>query len=373
MTPEPCPYCGTRCHADWCDVGVPGALRQVGPFHCDACGASEIGANDKERQLSAKEQRTGWYGPGSEPANVIAGRIVSHQEMLSVYRAEFTGNPAYQVPGAVDEWWEQVRAEVDRRFWKAFKDLTGISGAARFVLDDNVDVLVSRVKAALPQLLGAIEHARPPYPICWLESHSIGPTGVRHQNGYLVEATGGGALNIRLASRVRPGAVMAGYTVPSDMEIIMANGVARISDTGLHYRRDPSPLPPGVIDIDASATLAMAAGHTLVFFLLLNARNRVVQVTDGPDFTRLNRSRAKSGKAPLLSSKIIKLDLSRPIVQALRRGTSTNPRDLAAHVVRGHFKVRKSGVFWWSPFVRGGDKAKGDKPLPTYEVTASEA
>lgn len=27
-----------------------------------------------------------------------------------------------------------------------------------------------------------------------------------------------------------------------------------------------------------------------------------------------------------------------------------------AHLVRGHFKVRKSGVFWWMPFVRGNQK-----------------
>lgn len=27
--------------------------------------------------------------------------------------------------------------------------------------------------------------------------------------------------------------------------------------------------------------------------------------------------------------------------------------DLAAHYVRGHFKVRQSGVYWWGPFVRG--------------------
>jgi hypothetical protein len=33
--------------------------------------------------------------------------------------------------------------------------------------------------------------------------------------------------------------------------------------------------------------------------------------------------------------------------------------DVAAHYVRGHFKNRQSGLYWWNPFVRGkGDPAK---------------
>lgn len=109
---ELCRYCKTECRADWCDVGVPGAMQQVGPFHCEACGASQIGPYDKARPLSEDEKRTGWYAPGSEPgssANVIGGRVVSHEEMRDAYRAEFAGNPAYDDPGVVDEWWERIR------------------------------------------------------------------------------------------------------------------------------------------------------------------------------------------------------------------------------------------------------------------------
>jgi len=31
---------------------------------------------------------------------------------------------------------------------------------------------------------------------------------------------------------------------------------------------------------------------------------------------------------------------------------------MAAHYVRGHFKQRKSGVYWWSPFVRGSGEPR---------------
>jgi hypothetical protein len=34
-------------------------------------------------------------------------------------------------------------------------------------------------------------------------------------------------------------------------------------------------------------------------------------------------------------------------------GVVSRRTDLAAHYVRGHFKVRKSGVYWWNAFIRG--------------------
>lgn len=107
-----CPYCGTHCDADWVDVGI--GMQQCGPYHCEHCGASEIGAFDKERQLSEQEKKVGWYGPASEPgssANVIGGKIVSHRVMDAEYREQFAGNPDYLIPGAVEEW----RAEIRRK------------------------------------------------------------------------------------------------------------------------------------------------------------------------------------------------------------------------------------------------------------------
>lgn len=108
---EKCPYCGTRCDADFVDIGV--GYQQCGPYHCEACGASEIGPNDKDRPLSADEKRTGWYTPNSEPgwsANVIHGRIVSHQVMRGTYQDVFTGNPMWDDKDYVDGWWRDIRA-----------------------------------------------------------------------------------------------------------------------------------------------------------------------------------------------------------------------------------------------------------------------
>lgn len=39
-------------------------------------------------------------------------------------------------------------------------------------------------------------------------------------------------------------------------------------------------------------------------------------------------------------------------------GNITQRTDIAAHYVRGHFKQRKHGLYWWNPFVRGKGEAR---------------
>lgn len=112
-----CPYCGTVCRADFVDIGV--GYQQCGPYHCDQCGASEIGPYDAERNLTETEKSCGWYAPGAEPgssANVIGGRIVSHVQARNAYRQAFKGNPFYDVPGEVEQWWvDQRRARKETK------------------------------------------------------------------------------------------------------------------------------------------------------------------------------------------------------------------------------------------------------------------
>lgn len=109
---EPCPYCGAVCDADFVDIGV--GYQQCGPYRCLECEASEIGPYDEERELTPRERETGWYAPGRPPgssANVINGRVVSHQQMRETYRREFEGNPLWHDKAYVDEWWRKVRGE----------------------------------------------------------------------------------------------------------------------------------------------------------------------------------------------------------------------------------------------------------------------
>jgi len=109
---QPCPYCNHPTECDTVDVGV--GFVQCGPYHCDACGASEIGPNDEKRELTPDEKRTGWYAPGSPPgssANVIGGKIVSARVMNAAYRDRFYGNSEHAIPGVVEDWFAKVRKD----------------------------------------------------------------------------------------------------------------------------------------------------------------------------------------------------------------------------------------------------------------------
>lgn len=104
------PYCGAECRADFVDIGV--GMQQCGPYHCDGCGASQIGPYDEARELSLQERKTGWYAPDAEPgssANVIGGKIVGHKEAREAYQREFRGNPLWHDKEYVDAWWKKQR------------------------------------------------------------------------------------------------------------------------------------------------------------------------------------------------------------------------------------------------------------------------
>lgn len=83
--------------------------------------------------------------------------------------------------------------------------------------------------------------------------------------------------------------------------------------------------------------------------ILLNSRNVVYRETE--DLSRLNRARAKQRKAPLLPFTKTTIVLSR--VQSNRAGAGANEIERRRHLVMGHFKVRSTGVYWWSPHARG--------------------
>lgn len=73
------------------------------------------------------------------------------------------------------------------------------------------------------------------------------------------------------------------------------------------------------------------------------------------EFFSQTKKRKKQGfKLPLISYSRVKIRQS-PIIKYIG---SSDPSGIEtrAHLVRGHFKRRKSGMYWWSPFVRGNQK-----------------
>lgn len=98
---ERCPYCGALCCADFVDVGV--GMVQCGPFHCECCGASEIGIHDDPRPLTEAEEKYGWYGPDSDhgsSANVDEhGNHVRYFEADTLYREQLGVSARYDKHG----------------------------------------------------------------------------------------------------------------------------------------------------------------------------------------------------------------------------------------------------------------------------------
>jgi hypothetical protein len=85
---------------------------------------------------------------------------------------------------------------------------------------------------------------------------------------------------------------------------------------------------------------------------LLNTRN--VAQFSFVDKKSHNIKRAKQGKRPLFSHTTLKI---RPEIWMGHSGTGRGDhRDLRLHFVRGHFKHRKTGLFWWSMHARGHGK-----------------
>ena len=88
----------------------------------------------------------------------------------------------------------------------------------------------------------------------------------------------------------------------------------------------------------------------LSLLILLNSRN-VIEIGVESDMSKVNKARLKRGVQPLMSYREINLNMSR--VQKRRLGVGVNLKDLQKHIVSGHWKVRKHGVYWWNDFVRG--------------------
>ena len=87
--------------------------------------------------------------------------------------------------------------------------------------------------------------------------------------------------------------------------------------------------------------------------ILLNCRNAVsIDAEQAPE--RLNRSRVKKGKPPLRDRYVVRLKLTAGQRRVAEAGGAGGRERVRASIVVGHFKVRRTGIFWWSMHARGG-------------------
>ena len=104
------------------------------------------------------------------------------------------------------------------------------------------------------------------------------------------------------------------------------------------------------------------------FITLLNSKNCATQ--QPVSMAKLNKARAKrsGNKPPLLDYTTLTLTMSRTRARAAE-ASGLSHETMRQHLVRGHFKIRKTGIYWWHPFVRG-DASKPTVQRQRYEVEA---
>lgn len=101
---------------------------------------------------------------------------------------------------------------------------------------------------------------------------------------------------------------------------------------------------------------------------LINSRN-CVDVAEDTRRSKLARKRAARGRSPIVSYANVKIRLSRHDQQAIREGRISEA-EVRRHVVRGHFKVRRSGIYWWRAHFRGA-LSSGEVRRSGYDVEAA--
>lgn len=117
------------------------------------------------------------------------------------------------------------------------------------------------------------------------------------------------------------------------------------------YERDMGPIDPRHKLWQYSlGDITGEPGMLQCVIMLLNSRNMTASnAVPAPD--KLNKQRARNGKRPLLDYTTINIKLSRALSQ--RTGAPGERSASRIHVVAGHFKVRKSGIYWWNDHARG--------------------
>lgn len=107
------------------------------------------------------------------------------------------------------------------------------------------------------------------------------------------------------------------------------------------------------VDKEKLKNLILVQGYRLMDIIArLNSRN-ITQVTES-NLDRLNKNRAKKGKPSLLNYRTV--DLSKEVkraISSLKEGDGESGSLRRLHWVRGHFKIRKTGIFWWNPHLAG--------------------
>jgi hypothetical protein len=109
------------------------------------------------------------------------------------------------------------------------------------------------------------------------------------------------------------------------------------------------------IERHSLSTIALDVPVLLSFFLLLNTRTGLPQHPS--QLERLNKSRCRNGKGPLLDHIEVRAPFPSRYVFESNDSPSSGRRRPRLHHVRGHIVRRRNELFWRVPHLRGNAKA----------------
>lgn len=102
--------------------------------------------------------------------------------------------------------------------------------------------------------------------------------------------------------------------------------------------------------------------------ILLNCRNAVQRETvPAPD--KLNKKRVQKGRPPIREFVTVKVHLSGSGRRAMAKQGMSFTKAREGGLVVGHFKVRKTGIYWWGFHLRGGGNPSADAPRRVKVMT----
>lgn len=224
-----------------------------------------------------------------------------------------------------------------------------LSNSIKFSIDQAVaDAIVKMDKTPLKTLLEMISYAKLPYPQTWIEFCL--PEGDLNI-GWLIEQEDDG-----IAVRY-----VQSYSHTNHTPVNAPYAHYLINSEGMHTHTNAQSMPPPAFSAQDQARDAKFNRYivksTLSLLLLLNSRSKIIQV-DPPDVNvdkrnQKNRRLGRAEIATLDSLNKLRFDVARIVDKDPSLEPEEAAEKMAAALVRGHFKVRKTGVFFWSPYVRG--------------------
>jgi len=187
---------------------------------------------------------------------------------------------------------------------------------------------------------------RPPYPVCVLEYVTVGADGTSGPDELkiiIVLHTAGDELRVdMMSSTIGPTGVWTPPAIQCTSNFGETEYVLRPSLP--HYVQAKSQSWAKGRDFKADAMTVMESlALMIVYEFLYVVHNYHLTTEDIAASERLNRKRAKQGKAPLFAYKVLTIGKKKR-KSAHRGGTHASPR---SHLRRGYYRTSKNGVKHW--------------------------